>query len=169
MNIKGFLCLFTLLSHVVCAEQVQDISEISIQITQGCELNNGNDGSTFGTINFGQHSSLAHSIYATSTPGNGSIGFRCSPNLSYRIELGNGQNGTSGHNRQLLNVSTNELIPYQLYQDASRSIIWDSNNAITGSASGQQQWLTIYGAVFPQASTPSAGQYRDNVEVLIIF
>ena len=165
---KRFVVLLSVLPSFLYGEQAQDVSEISIQIAQGCVLDNGSGGDAFGTINFGEHSSLLNGVDAISTVGNGSIGFRCSPNLSYRVELGNGQNAV-GSNRQLLNSLTNELVPYQLFQDAVRSQVWDSNNAVTDTANGQQQWLTIYGAISPQASTPSAGQYRDSVEVLLVF
>ena len=168
MHGKRFVILLSVLPSCLYAEQAQDVSEISIHIAQGCVLDNGSGGNAFGTINFGEHSSLLNGVNTISTPGNGSIGLRCSPNLSFRVELGNGQNG-SGNNRQLLNSLTNELIPYQLFQDAARSLVWDSTNAVVGTANGQQQWLTIYGAISPQASTPSAGQYRDSIEVLLVF
>lgn len=168
MHGKGLIVLLSVLPALLYGEQAQDISEISIQIVQGCVLDNGSGGNAFGTVSFGEHSSLLNGVNTISTPANGSIGLRCSPNLSFRVELGNGQNG-SGSNRQLLNSLTNELIPYQLFQDAARSLVWDSTNAVTGTASGQQQWLPIYGAISPQASTPSAGQYRDSIEVLLVF
>ncbi|GGW61729.1 Csu type fimbrial protein [Alishewanella tabrizica] len=168
MHRKGIFVLLSVLPAFLYGEQAQDVSEISIHIAQGCALDNGSGGNTFGTVNFGEHSSLLNGVDVISTPGNGSIGLRCSPNLSFRVELGNGQNGTGG-NRQLLNPLTNELIPYQLFQDAARSLVWDSANAVTGTANGQQQWLPIYGAISPQTLTPSAGQYRDNIEVLLVF
>ncbi|MDP5458061.1 spore coat U domain-containing protein [Alishewanella sp. SMS8] len=168
MNGKRFVVLLSMFTGFLYGEQAQDVSEISIQIAQGCVLDNGSGGHAFGTINFGEHSNLLNGVNAISSIGNGSIGFRCSPNLSFRVELGNGQNAT-GSNRQLLNSTTNQLIPYQLFQDAARSLVWDSNNAVTGTANGKQKWLTIYGAISPQASTPSAGQYRDSVEVLLVF
>lgn len=169
MHAKILIALLSVSHSFLYAEQVQDVSEISIQISQGCVLDNGSGGNAFGTINFGEHTTLSSGVEATSSPGHGSIGFRCSPNLSFRVELGNGQNGTNSHSRKLVNSATNELVPYQLFQDVARSIIWDNTNAVTGTASGNQQWLPIYGAISSQASTPSAGRYRDKIEVLMIF
>ncbi|WP_053424831.1 spore coat U domain-containing protein [Rheinheimera sp. KL1] len=169
MHAKILIGLLSLSHSFLYGEQVQDVSEISIQISQGCVLDNGSGGNTFGTINFGEHTTLSNGVEATSSPGNGSIGFRCSPNLSFRVELGNGQNGTNSFSRKLVNSATNEFVPYQLYQDAGRSVVWDNTNAVTGTATGHQQWLPIYGAISAQTNTPSAGIYRDKIEVLMIF
>ncbi|GGP37358.1 Csu type fimbrial protein [Shewanella saliphila] len=169
MMTKTLIALLSMTPLIVIAEQAQDISEISIQIEQGCVLDNGSGVTAFGAINFGELSSLTYGAQATSTPGSGSIGFRCSPNLSYRIELGNGLNGTDSSNRLLLNNVTGETVPYQLFQDPGRAQIWDSTNAVSGNASGLFEWLPIYAAISPQAVTPSTGNYQDSVEVVLIF
>lgn len=174
MTTKTVIALFMFTSLmfkplIVFAGQSQDISEISIQVEQGCVLDNGSGSTSFGVVNFGEYSSLAYGADTASSPGSGSIGFRCSPNLSYRIELGNGLNGNDSSNRKLSNSMTGELVPYQLYQDAAKAKIWDNTNAISGNASGLFEWLTIYAAITPQAVTPSTGTYQDSVEVLLIF
>lgn len=169
MTTNILLVLLAITPMTLLAAQSEDTSEISIQIEQGCVLDNGSGGTSFGVISFGEYSSLAYGAQATSNEGSGSIGFRCSPNLSYRIELGNGLNATDSSNRKLLNSSTGELIPYQLYQDAGRSQIWDDANAVSGNASGLFEWLPIFASISPQPVTPSAGIYNDNIEVVLIF
>ena len=169
MMTKTLIALLVMTPLIVIAEQAQDVSEISIQIEQGCVLDNGSGATAFGVINFGELSSLTYGAQATSTPGSGSIGFRCSPNLSYRIELSNGLNSTDSSNRKLLNTVTGEVVPYQLFQDPGRSQVWDNANAISGTASGLFEWLPIYAAISPQAVTPSTGNYQDSVEVVLIF
>jgi spore coat protein U-like protein len=169
MTSKTLIVLLAITPLNLFAAQSEDTSEISIQISQGCVLDNGSGATSFGEISFGEYTSLASGAYASSAPGSGSIGFRCSPNLSYRIELGNGLNATDSSNRKLLNSVTGESVPYQLYQDAGYSQIWDSSNAVSGNASGLFEWLSIYAAIAPQTVTPSTGVYQDNVEVVLIF
>ncbi|WP_213608028.1 spore coat U domain-containing protein [Pseudoalteromonas sp.] len=169
MKTNSLLALLAITPFILFAAQSEDTSEISIQIEQGCILDNGSGASSFGVISFGEYSSLTYGAQTTSNQGSGSIGFRCSPNLSYRIELGNGLNATDSSGRKLLNSSTGELVPYQLYQDVGRSQVWDDANAVSGTASGLFEWLPIFVSIAPQPVTPSAGVYNDNIEVVLIF
>ena len=160
------LCLHSI---VASAEQATATAQISIEVVQGCQLDNGSGGGQFGVLNFGEHSSLQSGIDATTAPGAGAIGFRCTPGLNYRIELDNGLHGTNSSERRLQNPVSGETVLYQVYQDAARSQVWDEQNPRIGSATGELQWLPVFGRISASATTPSPGNYHDTLGVTLIF
>jgi len=163
------ITVLLLTSARVFAEQAQSTSQISIEVVQGCMLDNGSGGASFGTLDFGEHSNLDMHIDASGMAGTGAIGFRCSPGVSYRVELGNGLNANNSATRKLVNNSTGEAVQYQIYREASRNQVWDTSNPVVGTSSGEQEWLTIYGRIPAQQLTPSPGIYSDRLEVTLIF
>lgn len=63
-----------------------------------------------------------------------------------------------------------EDISFQLFSDASRTVAWDSTNAMTGTApsTGAPFNLVLYGRIPPQAAAPE-GYYAANMRVQIDF
>lgn len=170
MQSKTFvIALSTCFACAAAAEELTSVSKLTIEVEATCIFDNGSGGSDFGTLFFGSHVNLNVAIDAQSTPTDGSIGFKCSPDVPYRIELDDGQNASGPLQRQLRNTITNEAIRYELFQDAQFSQPWNSSNAVTGVGTGQFEWVTLYGRIPASANLPSAGEYRDQLAVTLFF
>ena len=149
--------------------------ELRAQIVPGCLLGTGgSDVTTFGTISFGQVSTLGSNRDTVSSPGNGSITLQCSPGTPVTLSLNAGNNATSvGTGRFLARGS--ERLRYQLYQNAGYSVIWGngSNGGISLSttfpASGASQTYPVYARLFAVSPMPSAGFYLDTVTVTLTY
>lgn len=94
------------------------------------------------------------------------IGITCTPGTGYDITIDGGQSGDPDH-RQM--VSGGDTIDYDLYSDAGRHVPWGTSPAstVSGSGSGQQQTLGVYGRIPPQQAV--AGHYADIVVVTITY
>ncbi|WP_449489512.1 Csu type fimbrial protein [Yersinia pseudotuberculosis] len=99
------------------------------------------DSSNFGSINFGNITSLATAINATSGLNAGTITIQCNGNPSVTLALNSGANmtGNISAGRHLLNSSTGEYLLYQIYQNSPRTLIWGD-----GSNGGATQVIATY-------------------------
>jgi spore coat protein U-like protein len=125
---------------------------------------------TTSDLNFGSVSSMA----AGPITGTSTLNVQCTNGTPYQIGLSNGLNSTGGTNRFMKSASTADLVRYDLYQNAARSIRWGNNNAAGGdtlnnqTGSGVYTPITIYGQAFPTA-TVTAGNYSDTVTVTLYY
>lgn len=101
----------------------------------------------------------------------GAINSTCNSGTAYTIYLDNGEH-VSDSNRQMYSSSTQEYFPYQLYQDSSRSTLWDEtggtsatggSGGVSGTGTGSSQETVIYGRIASGTTIPSAGTYTDTV------
>lgn len=118
-----------------------------------------------GTVNFGSTGILQSALDAT-----GSIGVTCTNSAPYTIALDGGTTAAVDPTQRKMSKAS-EQITYGLYQNLARTQPWGDGvgiNTISGTGSGLQQSLTVYGRV-PAQSTPSPGSYSDTVVVTVIY
>ncbi|WP_346828037.1 Csu type fimbrial protein [Serratia inhibens] len=149
---------------------------VNATVVKGCVLGSGNsDVTTFGTLNFGQISSLASNINIVSSTGAGSVLLRCNPGLSVTLALGVGNNvtGSISAGRKLKNTLTTETLLYQLYQDNNYSTLWgDGGNGGSTqviAATGSTQEIKVYARLFSASTLPSSGTYNDTVLLTVTY
>ncbi|WP_431222631.1 Csu type fimbrial protein [Serratia sp. L9] len=149
---------------------------VNASIVKGCVLGSGvSDVSTFGTLSFGQVSSLSSNISVVSSANAGSVVLRCNPNLSVTLGLGIGTHvtGSISAGRKLQNSVTTETLLYQLYQDSNYSSIWgDGSNGGTTqviTASGSTQEIKVYARLFSTSILPTSGTYSDTVLLTVTY
>jgi spore coat protein U-like protein len=124
------------------------------------------------TLDFGS-TSLSSNADSTAT-----ITVQATNTTPYSIGLDNGINA-SGSQRRVRLGATSSYLNYSLYTDSARSSLWTTTSSttsctggvgtcITGTGTGSNQTVTIYGRV-PTQSVPSTGVFNDNVVVTVTF
>lgn len=92
----------------------------------------------------------------------GTIQLACPTGTNWKVSLDNGINA-SGTQRRMKNAQGSYL-DYALYQDASRSILWQGNTQYSFS----NQTIPVYGAI-PAQDINSVGQYSDTITVTLTY
>lgn len=163
---------------MVCSSNIFAVGTINgnltVQLTigNGCSVTGGSTGGTvndFGTLDFGQYSSLADIITGQSTGTSGAIQIQCTTALPYTVKLDNGQHATGSQRRLIGGVSpSNAYINYSLFQNASRTLPWNSDGAgiLSAQGTGNAINMIVYGLV-PAQTTPAQGLYSDIVLVTV--
>ncbi|EKE82113.1 spore coat U domain-containing protein [Idiomarina xiamenensis] len=146
---------------------VQQSSVVRLSVAAYCEFPATVAGGDFGNLDFGELSSTQQYHSTQSQIGAGSVVFRCTPGESIQVLMNQGSHGSSINQRQMQSAA-GATLDYQLYSDAQRSQVWDNQTGVSVIANGQQQSLTVYGEIAPQA-TPAAGTYQDQVTVTIVY
>lgn len=176
----GFI-VFTANNFVMADTGIDDqtVSQsfrVQAGIINGCILGGGASSvSDYGTISFGDITSLNQDKDVTSSNNAGSIVIKCTPGTTVSIALNSGSNasGSIASGRLLKNINSNETLKYQLFQEGSFSTIWgnDSNggNVKTISATGTIESYPIYARLFANNIMPSAGIYTDTITVTISY
>jgi spore coat protein U-like protein len=98
--------------------------------------------------------------------GAGLVSVNCSPESSYSLGLSSG--GGSYSQRKLSNGAA--MLNYNLYTDASRSVVWGDGTGGTGTVagSGENNDHVVYGRIPAQQNT-AAGSYGDMIIVTVTF
>lgn len=98
--------------------------------------------------------------------GAGNIGVNCSPGASYTLSLSTG--GGSYSQREL--AGSTQILYYNLYTSASRSVVWGDGIGGTGtvSGSGESANHTVYGRI-PAGQNLPVGSYSDTIIVTVTF
>lgn len=147
---------------------------VNAAIAAGCILGSGSsDVTAFGTINFGQISTLPANLDVSSTVGAGSIQVQCTPNTSLSIAINAGLNSSNISTGRFL-IKGAETLRYQLYQDSGTTIWGNGTNGTTAKsltfpASGLTQTYPVFARLFAVTPMPSAGIYTDTVTVTITY
>ncbi|KAA0891095.1 spore coat U domain-containing protein [Pusillimonas sp. ANT_WB101] len=130
---------------------------VGASLSNTCRIESASDMS-FGSVD----GILNHNVDSTSA-----ITVTCSQNTAYKIGLNNGLNA-SGTTRRMR--GTTGYIPYELYQNSSRSTRWgnDSSSGVETAGIGMPQTLTVYGRVRPQ-TMPGGGNYQDTIVVTVTY
>jgi spore coat protein U-like protein len=101
----------------------------------------------------------------------GAITTQCTNGDAFRIALSSGSSGNVAA-RQMQRSGGGGAVNYQLYLDPAYGTPWgDGTNGTsmaTGTGSGTQQVISVYGQVPPQ-STPVPGNYSDMITATISF
>lgn len=174
MFIKQLALFGTLLSilNLSYADTVTDQFLVSARIVGGCVLGSelNSNSPNLGNIDFGKMVDIPASIDVTSSLGAGSIVVTCTPGISVDIGLNYGLNGNN-QTRYLSNG--NQKIAYQLYQDASKTLIWgtptDNLSKKISTFPSSPQILNIYARLFPISTMPTIGEYTDTVTVTLTY
>ncbi len=170
----SLLVVFLFAGNAHSAGQIQGQLNVQLTIGSGCTVTNGSDdgsSNTFGSLSFGEYSSLGNIIEGRSigAGGGGSFGLQCSNGTSYSVALDSGQNNSTNQRRM---HTSGEYVAYNLYQDVGRSVLWgDGSNGgsvLSGVGNGADSEIVVYGRV-PSQTTPTPGTYRDTVQVTVAW
>lgn len=115
------------------------------------------------TLDFG-----AVGLLLANTDGTSTLSVQCANGVAYQVGLDNGQHAT-GNTRRM--QGPGGLVTYELYRNTTRTQRWGSTlntDTVTGSGTGGNQSLTVYGRV-PNQTTPSAGTYNDTITVTVTY
>lgn len=107
---------------------------------------------------------------ATNVDAAGQLNVNCTPGIGYTIALNAGQNDGGGGVASRAMAGDDDLVPYQLYQDAARSVVWGETvgaDTLAGSGTGDVQEIPVYGRV-PSANF-QAGSYLDTITATITY
>ena len=117
-------------------------------------------------LDFGTYTSNAGSpLLGTTT-----LKATCSPNTTYNVGLNAGTSSGATVNARKM-VSGANVLNYQLYSDASRSVIWGETtgtDTVIGSGTGLAVDHIVYGLVSAKQVVP-AGGYADTITVRIFY
>lgn len=112
-------------------------------------------------VNFGTHGLLNSSIQAE-----GAVNLTCTKGTNYSVALETGS--LPSNQREMKN--SGYAVTYGLYQNSQHTQLWGSvgGESATGSGTGINSSLPVYGLVQPQ-TTPPAGVYKDTVIVTVTY
>jgi len=114
------------------------------------------------SVVFGTYNTLS----LASLDGAGSVAVSCDVTDSYTVALSSGQGTFTA--RKLLSASN--MMYYNLYSDALRSVIWGDGTMGTAlvNGSGTGATYTVYGRI-PGGQNLPAGSYTDTITVTLDF
>lgn len=97
----------------------------------------------------------------------GTVTIRCTRGTAWSVALDDGSYFLGGRRMQL--GATGEYLPYELYSDAGRTVVWNAGAPQTGTAASRAAVpLTVYAQV-PAGQDAAAGAYLDTVVATITF
>ncbi|MEZ0471935.1 spore coat U domain-containing protein [Luteimonas salinilitoris] len=149
------------LSSAAYAQSASTTFDVTITITSTCSI----DAPAATDVDFGTNASTETDIDAA-----GQLNVNCTPGTDYDIALNEGLNAAGGGITARAMANGADLVPYQLYQDAGRSVVWGDTldtNTLAGTGTGAVQALPVYGRV-PSASFPAA-TYVDTVTATVTY
>ncbi|WP_448099036.1 Csu type fimbrial protein [Luteibacter yeojuensis] len=133
-------------------------STVTASVSNLCTLATASD------LNFGSVSGLL----LTSSDQTSLLRMTCTNRAAYQVGLDNGQNA-SGPTRRM--TSGAGFVNYELYRDNQRTLRWGESlnvDTATGTGSGAEQTLTVYGRL-PVQPAVGAGVYSDVVKVTVTY
>lgn len=149
---------------------------VNATVQAGCSLGGGStDSTSFGTLNFGNLSSLVNATNAISGLNAGTIVIQCNgkPNVTLALNSGANMTGSISSGRRLRNSQTGEYLLYQIYQNSSRTLIWgDGSNGGAPqivATNGTLQQVILYAQLFATSTQPTAGTYTDTLLVTVTY
>ncbi|WP_149193847.1 Csu type fimbrial protein [Luteimonas suaedae] len=149
------------LSSAAYAQSASTTFDVTITIASACSI----DTPAATDVDFGTNASTATNIDAA-----GQLNVNCTPGTDYDIALNEGLNAAGGGITARAMANGLTLVPYQLYQDAGRTVVWGDTldtNTLAGTGTGAVQAFPVYGRV-PSANFPAA-TYLDTVTATITY
>ncbi len=148
------------------AKTATDNLQISATVEATCTISAAN-GIAFG---------LYDPIIANKTralDNTGSVTTTCSTGSSVTVALSQGNSATANSTADLparQMISSGNYLPYSLYSDAARTIVWGdgTNSIVSDTGDGTARTLTVYGRIAPAVNAP-AGTYADTVVATVTF
>lgn len=164
-NIKTFAAAITLAlgsaSGAALAQEspATDNFDVTITILDTCTID-----TTAADLAFGEQFSTATDIEAQSQ-----LAVYCTPGTEFSIAL---DGGTAGDTSARTMTGPGGEVPYQLYQDSPRSVVWgEGADVMEGTpetvGTGDEEIFPVYGLV-PSANF-EAGDYSDTVTVTVTW
>ncbi len=136
--------------------------QVKIKITESCTIK----GVTATDVDFG-----AHARSADVPDAQGKLVVNCSNGTPFTVGLNNGANASGSDQRNMKLGSTNNVIAYNLYQDASRNVAWGNTGAglLSGNGTGSDLDVPVYGRVPANSTNVPAGDYVDTVTATLTY
>ena len=131
---------------------------VKLTIESGCSVFSGNSDIS---LDFGTWTTLSQNIDESA-----SFDVACSGDTGFTVGLDKGLGGGTTINDRKLTSGTNK-IAYNLYTDASRGTVWDTQTFAKAAAPGNLTKVTIFGRVPTSATIPAAGTYLDTVKIIL--
>lgn len=159
------------LATPAAAETVTGTVNATITLTKACKVNDqtGAAGVSFGTLNFGSHTTLFTEATATANGnGAGAVAIQCTPGADATLQFNAGQNdGQVKGSGRAMNFGT-YYVPYDIYSDSGFLTKLVSGGSITVSADGTVKTVNVYGKALGAASLVD-GTYSDVISVVLTF
>ncbi|MFC3670137.1 Csu type fimbrial protein [Novosphingobium pokkalii] len=119
------------------------------------------------------------SYSASAQNASGSVVVNCPTSAPYTIYLSDGNNRQSaGSGLRRMKSAAGNLLPYQLYKDASRTQVWDAtggpgvvggSGGVGGTGTSSNVSSTVYASIPAGTAMPPVGSYSDNVVVTVAY
>lgn len=167
IHVISLLIAGSLIAGNAVAGSVTNPIGVQATVVPGCIIGNTTVGSTnYGTINFGNVTGLTSNVDVTTTQGAGSVLIDCTPGIPVQIALDAGLNSASTSTRLLKNGAN--VLSYQLYQDAARTILWGTGtDALNITSLPTASQSAIFARLNSQPGFPVAGVYTDTVTATV--
>lgn len=170
--IKGWQLISSIVMVAGLAQaSPMDTFMVSATITPGCLVNqeipsNGVQLGIIGSLAFGAASALSQETRSASLVTSGSFTLSCTPGISLTLRIDGGQQPAG--ERQLKRTNGNEVLAYQLYQDAAfQSVIGIGQPvSVDTSTTPDNITLPVWGRVMLPGNLP-AGSYSDELVVTL--
>ncbi|ABC83368.1 Csu type fimbrial protein [Anaeromyxobacter dehalogenans] len=118
-------------------------------------------------VAFGSYDPLVTNA-ATALDAQGTVTVTCTTGTAYTVGLGAGNSGSGSRAMQHASIAGAQL-PYELYQEAARTTVWDSTVMQAGTAASiTPVQYTVYGRI-PAAQNVPTGNYADAVVATVTF
>jgi spore coat protein U-like protein len=123
---------------------------------------------TAGTLAFGSYDALTTNAAAPLNQ-TGTFTINCTKNTAYTVALTLGTNGT-GTTRRMVNASDGTFLTYEIYNEATRTTVWNATNTLGGTSAGKGATVTFtaYGQI-PANQDATVGNYTDTVVEQVTF
>ena len=152
----GVAALVATVSTPALAGTATGTVDVSLTVGSACSV-------TAEPLSFGTVTSFDLNIDASSPSS-----VKCTPNASYTVALDYGVNAAATTQRKLKSTTSATFVNYSLFSDAARTSAWGGATAVTGTGTGLDQPMTIYGRV-PVQTAVAAGDYKDTVTITVTY
>ncbi len=153
--------------------------DVKLNVSTGCKVG-GSEASgalnNFGTLNFGKTSGTWTNVLSAEVVGNGNGGklevvCEGTENVPFSVTVDGGIRGDRSLKNTSADVTADNLVKYNVYRDAARNTIYQTNVAQEFETVGSQpQAIPLFGSIAPNTATAVAqGDYTDTLLVNVSF
>lgn len=181
MNKFSKLLVLTLVataSSVAMADIAGQV-DVKLNVSTGCQVG-GSEVSgainNFGTLNFGKTSGTWTNVLSAEVVGNGNGGklevvCEGTENVPFTVTVDGGIRGDRSLKNTSVDITTDNLVKYNVYRDAARNNAYVNNVAQDFETQGSQpQAIPLFGSIAPNTATAVAqGDYIDTLMVNVSF
>lgn len=142
-------------AYIYAGSQNSTQFRVQIHIKESCNISSEDSSSLdFGTVNRFENNATSQ----------GNLSIHCTNGTPYNITLKSDRQMT---NQSALNIT----IPYTLYQDATRQVIWGEslNEGYNNTGIGSTQHVPVWGEILKQDTNVPSGIYSDTVTATVNY